>query len=978
MASPPKKTPDRHYNFRRMNVWFAWSSLALLGVTVWMVWADYAQPWKRLQAEFRELERQSLLEKARQERQSLSDNEVAQVQQEITSEERDLAAQRGEIDRLESERDRLGRRLYAADADSRSIKSLLDTARYEYDRAVQVGDADDIARRKAAVDELNADLREKRKVVEELTGQRNHVEEQLTERRAGLTSAEERLAALRKGLDTLEQQVERLDKKIDFFLLNAPLMDFLRPDLKVDQVMLSGLYNDINFTEVDRVDRCMTCHVAANRTGFEGEEWQEPFRSHPRLDLFLAPNSAHPYARFGCTVCHGGLDRATDFARVGHTPESEEQRQEWIEKWGWKEQPYLETPILPASMSEAGCVSCHADDVWMPGTEDLQAGRELMRHFGCWVCHKLDYPAFQDLRRPGPSLRRVAGKVSPEWAYRWIAAPRDFHPTTWMPHFFFQSNTTTAANLERQKAEIRAAVAYIWEHSEAPEYPPAPPGDVVRGEELFQTVGCAGCHLREADSTRDDYFPQLNRLHGPNLIRLGSKVSSGWLYAWLKNPKQYNPGTRMPSLRLTDQEAADLVAYLLSSTDPAYENLELPAVDPAIRDELVLYYLQGKQTLEQSQAALAAMSDPELEVYLGEETIQKYGCWGCHELSGFDDAKPIGVELTEEGSKPLHQFDFGHVHDVPHTRQDWIRTKMLNPRIWDKDKEPVKTYAELYRMPNFGMSTREAEAVVANVLGFNKESVRETRKAAQTARAAHIADGRKLIIEYNCQGCHLIEGKGHAIRSALEDVSQLPPNLAAQGARVQADWLFEFLHDPSGVRLRPWLGVRMPTFGFTDGQVNTLVTYFESAAARESFLSPPERPGRRELVVGEITFNMFQCAKCHPAGPAAAAAASTGTSELAPSLLLAGERLRHDWVPDWILDPQSWIPGTRMPANFQPGPEGGYRSPLAAVIDAPMWSDQKRQLMREFSSEEELREYVGDARKVAAALRDHIWWGLER
>ena len=58
MATPPKKTPDRHYNFRWMNVWFAWSSLALLGVTVWMVWADYAQPWKRLQAEFRELERQ--------------------------------------------------------------------------------------------------------------------------------------------------------------------------------------------------------------------------------------------------------------------------------------------------------------------------------------------------------------------------------------------------------------------------------------------------------------------------------------------------------------------------------------------------------------------------------------------------------------------------------------------------------------------------------------------------------------------------------------------------------------------------------------------------------------------------------------------------------------------------------------------------------------------------------------------------------
>ena len=113
-------------------------------------------------------------------------------------------------------------------------------------------------------------------------------------------------------------------------------------------------------------------------------------------------------------------------------------------------------------------------------------------------------------------------------------------------------------------------------------------------------------------------------------------------------------------------------------------------------------------------------------------------------------------------------------------------------------------------------------------------------------------------------------------------------------------------------------------------------------------------------------------------GHGSAAAAGAGTAELAPSLLLAGERLRHDWVPDWILDPQSWIPGTRMPANFQRAPDGTFKSPLAGVIDAPMWSAQKRQLMREFSSEEELHEYVGDARKVAGAMRDHIWWNLER
>jgi len=59
--TPPAKRPDRHYDFGRMNMVFALSSLGLLAVTLWMVFADYAQPWKRYQAEFRSLEHQKLM-----------------------------------------------------------------------------------------------------------------------------------------------------------------------------------------------------------------------------------------------------------------------------------------------------------------------------------------------------------------------------------------------------------------------------------------------------------------------------------------------------------------------------------------------------------------------------------------------------------------------------------------------------------------------------------------------------------------------------------------------------------------------------------------------------------------------------------------------------------------------------------------------------------------------------------------------------
>ena len=51
-------------------------------------------------------------------------------------------------------------------------------------------------------------------------------------------------------------------------------------------------------------------------------------------------------------------------------------------------------------------------------------------------------------------------------------------------------------------------------------------------------------------------------------------------------------------------------------------------------------------------------------------------------MDGYEDAKPIGAELTQVGSKPLDKFDFGHIHDIQHTNFSWMNQKLANPRIF--------------------------------------------------------------------------------------------------------------------------------------------------------------------------------------------------------------------------------------------------------------------------------------------------------
>ena len=156
MADRPQKKPDRHFEFSRLNFWFGISALALLVVTLWMVLADYSKPWKRLQSEFRDRERQALLQQAEVERQQVDENELLALEQEIVQEEERLEASRTEIRELESTLGKLDKKIYALDSASRTTKSLLDTSRWEYDRSLQEGNEKAIERTRQKVEDLDA------------------------------------------------------------------------------------------------------------------------------------------------------------------------------------------------------------------------------------------------------------------------------------------------------------------------------------------------------------------------------------------------------------------------------------------------------------------------------------------------------------------------------------------------------------------------------------------------------------------------------------------------------------------------------------------------------------------------------------------------------------------------------------------------------------------------------------------------------
>ena len=740
------------------------------------------------------------------------------------------------------------------------------------------------------------------------------------------------LEELQQELVLLEQKLTRISPEHMSFanrfaglFRDLPILDLSSPTYKVEQLVIHDSKEDLHFTQVPRVDRCMTCHKGIDRALFAREE--QPLAAHPRLDLFVAPTSAHPKESFGCTTCHQGRGRGTAFHSTAHTPLGHEQEEAWVKEHQWKEDHHWESPMLEATYSQASCLTCHRSESRVPGADKLNRGLGLIDQAGCYACHTMD----RMVNRPkaGPSLQFLADKSGQDWVRAWIKDPRAIREDTWMPHSF---DPDPDRDPDRLVAEVTAITEALFAVSESsPSVDLVPEGNVARGREQFDALGCAACHLSPEEAPLGHRNEDaLRRMHGPHLTGLKEKTNTAWLFAWLKEPTRYDPETTMPDLRLSDEEAADLTAYLMAANSTSIESLPAVEDDDLFRSILREHRIR-REIPEELDAELDAMDSATLRQALGMQLIAHYGCAGCHQIPGTEAFATVGPELSTFGDKSLHELDFGKQH-FAHRKSVWVKHKLEDARIYDEDVE--KAVVDQLRMPQYEFTAEEQDAIITALLGMRglPEGMKLERNLNEDEQA--IETGRYLARQHNCAGCHVMEDEGGALAPILTqylkrtrgyaDAEAMamaaafgPPNLQGEGKKVQSAWLFEFLHDPEIVR--PWISVRMPTYTLDDDQRNAYVHYF-SALDGEPFpfvqADAPE-PESALYKAGKklVSKTYLDCANCHIQGDQFP---DGDPDRWAPDFALSEKRLKPAWLEQWMYDPQSLEPGTKMPTYFDP------------------------------------------------------------
>jgi len=553
----------------------------------------------------------------------------------------------------------------------------------------------------------------------------------------------------------------------------------------------------------------------------------------------------------------------------------------------------------------------------------------------------------QDMKKVGPNLKDARLKLNKNWIPVWLNKPTDFRPSTKMPNFRLNDE------------QIQAISAYLWQSALTDSVPHQKPGNTDHGKELFETRGCLACHsIGEGDDLQGGTF-------AANLTRVGEKDNYDYLVRWIHNarertrpycpyekkdigPEDYakkglpyvfdlkhsrcpNDGhelqvqnmTVMPSLRLSVEDAQDIATYLLT---------------------------QKKQ--EPSAYANAAfMDDPKLKDE-GKKWIRHYGCAGCHEIAGMEDEGRIGTELTFEGSKPIERLDFalsteeaqrggkdpitnpedlarlpeGPAKGPWYDHKGFFEHKLAEPEVYDQGM--IKSETEALRMPNVHLSKDQVQALTTFLLGSQESALPASYQYRPQDTRRDIQEGWWIVMKYNCVGCHqFFPGQDSSLMKMkkYQDPDwkeQLPPKLYTEGARVNPEWLRNFLANPSlsdadtnrnGVR--SYLKVRMPSFSFSDDELRKLVRFFQALSQQPMPYIPEQVPtlSAKETEMARSLFSSTAapCLKCHATGEPAHDAHAT-----APNFLLAKERLKPDWVERWITDPQAISPGTSMPSGL--------------------------------------------------------------
>ena len=501
----------------------------------------------------------------------------------------------------------------------------------------------------------------------------------------------------------------------------------------------------------------------------------------------------------------------------------------------------------------------------------LTAGRLLIGELGCTACHPSDDASLNPRR--GPRLDGVGNQLHPNWIARFISSPGKVKPGTTMPALLDDlSPQTKADSIQSLVAFLRSLRDPFPEIKGTAAYPVPVDfwtlGDPEQGRQLYHQIGCVACHAPDdtyetpihSSAPLDAALAQLD----PQQLKEAGLLSSA------RRVKSIPLGN--PAEKYTQQS---LTFFLL---DPhrirpggRMPNFQLNVIEAAN----IAAWLLRKQPASAAEITTTEAAE-RATVNQGRLLFVKLGCADCHNVAGIRSLRQTTL---------LKNLDLDN------------KTNCLDSRG--------------YRLPRFSLDTQQLSAI--------RTAIKHVKSQEQSSSALNRLELRLLSL--NCLACHernMLGGVGRYRKPYFEtsrpvdigDEGRLPPPLTGVGRKLKPEWIAQVLQGKG--KIRSHMKIRMPVFAGNNAK--SLPALFtetdgEHQSPSAQMVSDDQailtEAGRQLLDIG--------CVQCHPLQ------GDSLPGVIGVDLHGLGARLQPQWFHDFLLNPETLKPRTRMPSFFPQG-----------------------------------------------------------
>ncbi len=535
--------------------------------------------------------------------------------------------------------------------------------------------------------------------------------------------------------------------------------------------------------------------------------------------------------------------------------------------------------------------------------QSAQRGQKLFKEIGCLACH-----APRDAVKVSAKTTVPLGDLPKKYSISSLAAflqnPHQVRPAGRMPNLIQKDEDAVdlasyligPVDFKSKNPNWRFAV-YHGSWSNVPNYDDIQP--VKQGE-------CAGFNLLPAGRANDygmryagflkinqpgDYQFHIGSDDGSLLFIDGQKVAdSDGVHPHTVQSGRAKLSSGMHAIRVDYAQVAGEATLTLE-----YEGPGVPRQDI---NRNVFLTEKGPEPKAAAEADAGFRFDPAL-ADKGRTLFASVGCANCHQFK--HDGQPLKSLVAAPELSKLRP-DQGCLAASGGVA---VAAKGAQGSAADLLDAATKTPAPV---PRFDLNSNQRTALTAALV------------APAPAGAPKLIS--QMLTAFNCYGCHARDGIGGPERDRnplflttipeMGDEGRVPPQLDGVGDKLTAEWLQHVLQN--GAKDRPYMLTRMPKFSLPKVRELTEAFVAEDRWDGASAATLTEAEHRVKAIGRQLVGDKaLGCIKCHTFGEHRASGIQ------AINLQTMTQRIRQDWFLRYMINPQTYRPGTRMPTGFPGG-----------------------------------------------------------